>query len=108
MTTTRKQEEALAWWAVALLATILAATTVVVGAPSHACLALTGAAASNALGQPDLVSGGNGAGLNQMDRPSSVETDPVSRKIFVSEQFTNHRVLRFVLDLFGRKGKRAL
>ena len=107
MTTTRKQEEALAWWAVALLATILAATTVVVGAASPACLPLTGAAASNALGQPDLVSSGNGAGLNQMLQPYSVETDAVSRKIFVSE-LANERVLRFVLDLFGRKGKRAL
>jgi len=107
MTTTRKQEEALAWWAVALLATILAATTVVVGAASPACLPLTGAAASNALGQLDLVSSGSGAGLNQMNNPHSVETDAVSRKIFVSDQ-SNARVLRFVLDLFVRKGKRAL
>ena len=107
MTTTRKQEEALAWWAVALLATILAATTVVVGAASPACLPLTGAAASNALGQPDLISSGGGPGLNQMNNPNSVETDAVSRKIFVSDTI-NQRVLRFVLDLFGRKGKRAL
>ena len=107
MTTTRKQEEALAWWAVALLATILAATTVVVGAASPACLPLTGAAASNALGQPDLVSRTSGAGLNQLFQPISVDTDAVSRKIFVSDP-NNQRVLRFVLDLFGRKGKRAL
>ena len=107
MTTTRKQEEVLAWWAVALLATILAATTVVVGAASPACLPLTGAAASNALGQPDLVSSGTGTALNQMNNPSSVETDAVSRKIFVTDN-NNIRLLRFVLDLFGRKGKRAL
>ena len=107
MTTTRKQEEALAWWAVALLATILAATTVVVGAASPACLPLTGAAASNALGQPDLVSGAPGPGLNQLSLADTIETDPVSRKIFVGDD-GNNRLLRFVLDLFVRKGKRAL
>ena len=99
---------ALAWWVVALLATIVAATTMrVEGAPSPPCLPLTGAAASNALGQPDLVSSGVGTGLNQMNLPVSVDTDPVSRKIFVTDA-NNNRLLRFVLDLFVRKGKRAL
>jgi hypothetical protein len=63
---------------------------------SPSCLPLSGAAALNVLGQPNFTSNTAGTALNQMNVPVSIETDPVTRKIFVVDDY-NQRVLRFEL-----------
>jgi sugar lactone lactonase YvrE len=59
----------------------------------------TGAAATQAVGQPNLISGGcNGPGQNVLCNPEGIAVDPKSGKLWVAD-LQNNRVVRFGLIL---------